>query len=273
MARIRSVKPEFWLDRKLARGVSRDARLLYIGLWNHADEHGRLHGDPAVIKGQVFPYDSVDIDALLAELVKLGRVVSYEVDGDPYLFLPKLAAHQRLEAQKVPSRLPAPPDPLPDPPKSAPRADKPAPRAESPETIDALQVAGGMEQVAGGMEQVAGSRRSAPSGAQTESLTVNQRSKRLTDAYHAVEPMSKWPAVNGIVKQAIEAARWSDEEIHDALLRLAKESRSVTVDSLRTELVGFTPRANRAEQRTQQSLRLVDQARALDQAQQRGEIA
>lgn len=102
-----------------------------------------------------------------------------------------------------------------------------------------------------------------------ESLTVNQRSKRLTDTYHDAEPMSKWPAVNGIVKQAIEATRWSDDEIRDALLRLAKESRSVTVDSLRTELVGFTPQ-NRAEQRTQQSLRLVDQARALDQAQQRG---
>jgi hypothetical protein len=73
------------------------------------------------------------------------------------------------------------------------------------------------------------------------SLTVNQRSKRLTDAYAALEPMCKWPAVNGIVKKAIEAARWSDQDIYDALNRLAKESRSVTVDSLRTELNGFTP--------------------------------
>ena len=42
MARIRSVKPEFWTDRKLARCTSRDARLLYIALWNISDEHGRL---------------------------------------------------------------------------------------------------------------------------------------------------------------------------------------------------------------------------------------
>jgi hypothetical protein len=75
-------------------------------------------------------------------------------------------------------------------------------------------------------------------------ITVNQRSKRLTDAYAAIEPMCKWPAVNGIVKKAIEANRWSDQEIYDALGRLAKESRSVTVDSLRTELNGFTPRTN-----------------------------
>jgi hypothetical protein len=186
----------------------------------------------------VFPYDDVDVDALMCELVKLGRVQAYEHDGDPFLYLPKLAAHQRLEANKVPSRLPAPPDPsvasTPPTPKSAPRADKPAPRAESPGTNVALQVAGGREQVAGG-------RGSAPSGAQTESLTINQRSKQLTDAYAAIEPMCKWPAVNGIVKKAIEAARWSDQDIYDALARLAKESRSVTVDSLRTELNGFTP--------------------------------
>ena len=38
MARIRSIKPEFWDDRKLAKRASRDARLLYIALWNLADE-------------------------------------------------------------------------------------------------------------------------------------------------------------------------------------------------------------------------------------------
>ncbi len=59
MARIRSVKPEFWLDRRLARGVSRDARLLYIGLWNLSDEHGRVRGDARYLKGQLFAYDQL----------------------------------------------------------------------------------------------------------------------------------------------------------------------------------------------------------------------
>lgn len=114
MARIRSLKPEFWDDRKLARSVSRDARMLYMGLWNQCDEHGRCQGDPVWIKGRVFPYDD-DIDAaevvsLLGELARAGRVVRYEVEGDPYVFLPKLSKHQRLESEKVPSRLPTPPD-------------------------------------------------------------------------------------------------------------------------------------------------------------------
>ncbi|WP_304455928.1 hypothetical protein [Nocardiopsis sp. YSL2] len=129
MARIRSVKPEFWDDRKLARSVSRDGRLLYIGLWNHSDEHARVQGDARLIKGRVFPYeDDLDdeaVEELLEELAAAGRIVRYVADGDPYLFLPKLSKHQRLEAAKVPSRLPAPEDA--DPPE--PDSEPPAPRA------------------------------------------------------------------------------------------------------------------------------------------------
>jgi hypothetical protein len=73
-------------------------------------------------------------------------------------------------------------------------------------------------------------------------LSVTQRSKLITDAYAAVEPMCKWPAVNGIVIKAIKSERFTDDEIRDALLRMAAENRSVTVDSLRTELAGLPPR-------------------------------
>lgn len=169
MARIRSVKPEYWLDRKLAKGVSRDARLLYIGLWNYADEHGRLHGDPAVIKGQVFPYDDdiglESIDDLLAELAHLGRVQLYDFDGDPYIFLPKLDKHQRLEPAKAKSRLPEPPEPpplppTPHPPSSRAHSEKTvaecAPIEVESEPIVVQQVAGSRLQVAGSREQVAG---------------------------------------------------------------------------------------------------------------------
>lgn len=112
MPRIRSIKPEFWTDRKLAR-CSRDARLLYISMWNHADEWARLHGDTRYVKGHCLPYDDdlslQAVERLLAELEQAGRVQRYVIDDDPYLFLPKLAAHQRLEPNKTPSRLPAPP--------------------------------------------------------------------------------------------------------------------------------------------------------------------
>lgn len=80
--------------------------------------------------------------------------------------------------------------------------------------------------------------------ASADALTINQRSKRITDAYAEIEPMCKWPAVNGIVGKAIKIGKWSDAEIYDALLRLAKEGRGVTVESLRVELDGLTPRAS-----------------------------
>lgn len=83
---------------------------------------------------------------------------------------------------------------------------------------------------------------SAPGGAQTN-LTVTQRSKIITDAYASLEPLCKWPAVNGIVGRAIKANKWSDDEILAAIQRLAKDGRPVTVDTLRVELTGLPPRA------------------------------
>lgn len=39
MARIRSIKPEFWTDEKVSR-LPGDTALFFIGLWTHADDHG-----------------------------------------------------------------------------------------------------------------------------------------------------------------------------------------------------------------------------------------
>jgi hypothetical protein len=112
MARIRSVKPETWSDQKLAR-LSRDARLLYISLWNFADEQGRMVGDPRQVKGMCLPMDDdlspVEIDLLLDDLAKAGRVVRYLVDDEHFLFLPHLSKHQRLDTGQD-SRFPEPPD-------------------------------------------------------------------------------------------------------------------------------------------------------------------
>lgn len=150
MARIRSVKPEFWLDPKITR-LSRDARLLYIALWNASDEHGRLLGDPRVIKGHAFPYDDdlppAVIDGLIDELEGAGKLRRYAHDGEAYLHLPNLSKHQRLEP-KVESRLPAPPDPD----KSAPDAEKFAPDVQRRGEVVASLC--GREQVAGGAPRV-----------------------------------------------------------------------------------------------------------------------
>jgi hypothetical protein len=81
---------------------------------------------------------------------------------------------------------------------------------------------------------------------QGNGLTITQRSKRITDEYAEAEPMCKWPAVNSVVIRALKTEEWGDDEIRDALLRMAEENRSVTIDSLRIELNGLPAAKHRA---------------------------
>lgn len=96
--------------------------------------------------------------------------------------------------------------------------------------------------------------RSGSAAAPSNQLSPTQRSKRITDAYAAAEPMCKWPAVNGIVLRAIKANRWTDDEVGAAVIRLANEGRGVTVETLRVELDGLpatrstTSASSKAEQ-------------------------
>src|SRR4051812_48325400 len=76
MARIRSVKPEFWTDEKVAE-LSRDARLTFLGLISAlADDDGRMKGNPRVVRGMIYPFDedvtAADIEAHLEEIDQLG---------------------------------------------------------------------------------------------------------------------------------------------------------------------------------------------------------
>lgn len=67
--------------------------------------------------------------------------------------------------------------------------------------------------------------------------TINQRANRLAKTYTDLVPMSRFPAVAGIVKAAIRGAK-SDAEISQALTRLGNEGRSLTVETLRIEIEG-----------------------------------
>lgn len=96
MARIRTVKPEFWTDETLVE-MSPLARLLFIGLWNFADDQGYLDYKPKQIKMRVLPADDADIDALIAELLDAGRVAAYSSPLGPQLRIVHWARHQRVE--------------------------------------------------------------------------------------------------------------------------------------------------------------------------------
>jgi hypothetical protein len=110
MARIRSIKPEYWSDRSLARQLSRDARLLYIALWNFADEHGRLPGGPRWAKGNCLPYeDDLDpsaVEQLLHQLASAGKVIPYEADGDPTSTCPTWPGASAWRPRRYPAASP-----------------------------------------------------------------------------------------------------------------------------------------------------------------------
>ena len=50
------VKDEFWNDEALAQ-KSRDARLIFIGIWNFSDDYGVVNGNAVWLKNHILPYD------------------------------------------------------------------------------------------------------------------------------------------------------------------------------------------------------------------------
>jgi hypothetical protein len=113
MARGRDIKPGFFLSDELAE-VSRDARLLFAGLWTLADREGRLELRPMRIKAQVFPYDQDitpgHVEKMLGDLASArGRFIRiYEVDSLAYVQVENFKKHQHIHPNEKPSELPAP---------------------------------------------------------------------------------------------------------------------------------------------------------------------
>lgn len=108
MARIRSVKPEFWTSGQVLE-CSRNARLLFIGLWNFCDDQGRHPLRAKQIKAQIYPSDDLqekDILGMLSELSKNGLITTYTVDNQEYLQVNGWH-HQRIDKPQ-PAKYPPP---------------------------------------------------------------------------------------------------------------------------------------------------------------------
>lgn len=107
MARIRTVKPEIWTDEKIVE-CSISARLLFIGLFNFANDKGCLERSPKRIKMQVFPADMIDCEPLIAELITHGLLSEYSVSGANYLYIRGFNKHQKINRPST-SKIPDPP--------------------------------------------------------------------------------------------------------------------------------------------------------------------
>lgn len=100
MARIRTIKPEFWTDERLTE-CSLPARLLFIGMLNFADDNGNLAYSAKRLKMQIFPADSVDTQPLLDELLTHGVLMEYSVNGEKFLHIKGFRKHQVINRPSV----------------------------------------------------------------------------------------------------------------------------------------------------------------------------
>jgi hypothetical protein len=108
MARIRSIKPEFWTSAQVME-CSPMARLLFIGMWNFADDAGRMTYSPKTLKAQIYPSDditSADIEKLIVELSSNGLILIYSADGKEFISITGWS-HQKIDKPR-PSKLPDP---------------------------------------------------------------------------------------------------------------------------------------------------------------------
>jgi len=101
VARIRTIKPEIADDEKVGN-CSRDARLLFILCITIADDGGRFRAHERYLRTRLFPYDGEELTAervgeWLAELVGVGLVVTYQVEGETFAELRGWMKHQRVD--------------------------------------------------------------------------------------------------------------------------------------------------------------------------------
>jgi hypothetical protein len=108
VARIRTIKPEFFMDDELAELPIID-RLLFVGIWTLCDCEGRLDDRPKRIKAQILPFDDCDVSAALQNLHDAGFILRYDADGGKYISVPNFRKHQRLSGVEAQSRSTIPP--------------------------------------------------------------------------------------------------------------------------------------------------------------------
>lgn len=199
MARIRSIKPEFWKSQSIAQ-FDFFTRLLFIGLWSYVDDNGVGIDHHRLVTAELFPLEedfasvSRQVHEGLASLAAAGRIRRYTVGGKAYLAIVNWSEHQRIDRPNKP-RYPEPDDPDAEhtPPTSGntpPRDSLDEPSRES----RATPATGTEEQRNRGTEEQG---KKTPSHAQPRQARRNapptqRRATRLPDDFTVTDAMKAW---------------------------------------------------------------------------------
>jgi len=80
------IDPNFWSSEDVAK-LNIFERLLLVGLFSNADDHGKGRAHSAYILSTIFPYDDFSVDEIEAAMCNIQNVINitiYEVDGNQY---------------------------------------------------------------------------------------------------------------------------------------------------------------------------------------------
>ena len=109
MARIRTIKPEFWEDEHVSH-LPIACRLFYIGCWNFADDQGVFKGNPTFLKSRIFPYDddidSAEIVSHLQKLEENNMIIRFSFERDNYYVIRRFLKHQVIDKRYFKSAVP-----------------------------------------------------------------------------------------------------------------------------------------------------------------------
>src|SRR5262245_30304404 len=95
--RIRTIKPEFFSDEKLAPLPPID-RFVFIGLWSMADDKGRLLDNLKSINATIFPETDDSASSSLQKLEQIGRIIRYRSEnGQRVIQIVHFGRHQKID--------------------------------------------------------------------------------------------------------------------------------------------------------------------------------
>jgi hypothetical protein len=113
MARIRTIKPQFFRHRRLflaEQETGLPLRVAFAGLWTCADREGRFKWEPDELKLDCLPYDDVDFSRVMHALFTRGFIVRYASGSREYGVIPSWKDHQVINNREAGSDLPVPPE-------------------------------------------------------------------------------------------------------------------------------------------------------------------
>lgn len=106
MARIRTLKPEFWQDEKMAP-LDATTRLVFVALISLADDAGRLLDNVRLLDASIFPETEESVREPLATLSRIGRVTRGKTaSGQAILQITNWSRHQKVDHPNFKAALP-----------------------------------------------------------------------------------------------------------------------------------------------------------------------